>query len=423
VVIGAGSLAFTPRFIVDLILSEEMRGSKIALVDLDAAKLDFMTKLANKLIEEKKADLEVEGTTDRRDVLKGADFVISTIAVGGAKATELDVEIPKKYGIYTSIGDTVGPQGFSRALRHIPPTIDICRDMESLCPNALFINEANPLSCICYAVRRATRINVIGLGTSHVREYLAQLVGAKPDEVDVLLAGINHFVWILDFRVRGEPSYHLLTKQLHRFGPVRSKLFEIYGVLPAIADAHVAEFYPFFFTERSNYGEKYGLSLFPKNTIYDPRWREASLKRIKKWLESDTAFEELFRSRVGEKSYAVDIIETISSGRIKVYDTLNIPNEGFVTNLPKGAILEIPSLVGPCGIRGIFVGELPKGVAATVHSRILQQELTVDAAISGDRKVALQALLADPVINSIEVAEQILNDILKVHSKYLPQFH
>lgn len=131
----------------------------------------------------------------------------------------------------------------------------------------------------------------------------------------------------------------------------------------------------------------------------------------------------MFGSKVGERSYAVDIIETISSGKMRVYDALNIPNEGFVTNLPKGAILEIPSLVGPCGIRGIFVGDLPKGVAATIHSRILEQELVVDAAISGDRKVALQALLADPVIDSIEVAEQILNDILKAHSKYLPQFH
>lgn len=270
VVIGAGSLAFTPHFIADLILSDVMRGSIVAFVDLDPDRLDLMTRLANKMIKAKNADLEIESTTDRLDALKGADFVISTIAVGGIEAHQLDVEISKKHGIYTSIGDTVGPQGFSRALRHIPPTIDICRDMECLCPNALFINEANPLSCICYAVRRATRINVIGLGTSHVREYIAQIVGAKPDEVDVLLAGINHFVWILDFRVRGEPSYHLLTKQLHRFGPVRSKLFEIYDVFPAIADAHVAEFYPFFFSERSNYGEKYGLSLFPKNTIYDP---------------------------------------------------------------------------------------------------------------------------------------------------------
>jgi len=422
VVIGAGSLAFTPRFVADLILSDEMSGSTISFVDLDSERLELMTRLANKMIKAKKANLEIESTTDRREVLKGAGFVISTIAVGGIDAHNLDVEISKKYGIYTSIGDTVGPQGFSRALRQIPATVDVCRDMESLCPNALFINEANPLSGICSAVHRATKIKVIGLGSSRVREHLAQLVAANPEQTEVVLTGINHLVWILAFRVKGEDAYPSLIKRLSQFGPVRSKLFEIYGIIPAIADEHVAEFYSFFFTEASGFGKKYGLSVYPGDTIYGPRWREEALKRIDKWLGPGDHFEELLRPDVGEKSYALDIIETISSGRTKLYDTINIPNEGSVTNLPQGAILETSTLVGSLGIRGIYVGELPTGVAATLYSRILQQELTVDAALSGDRKLALQALLADPMISSIEVAEGLLADLLEANSKYLPQF-
>ncbi len=442
VLIGAGSLAFTPNLLSEMVLNEDLRGSTLGLVDIDAEKLGLMTKLAKRMVQERRADMEVQSSVNRREVLKDADFVIVTIAVGGPDAHDLDVSIPLKYGIYQSVADTVGPGGFSRALRHTPPLVEIARDMEELCPKAILLNETNPMTCLCTAVRHATKINIIGLchGIVSTKAFLANFLGAKPEEAEVVAAGINHLTWILDFRIQGEDAYPLLKEcwaqsraeigatgkfrgQPFRY-PISFKLFEIYGAFPSPGDRHIAEFYPYFLTEEAEGGRKYGLELYPEGTVYEAGWREKAWQRIVNWTEPGSSLDELFKRRApGERSLVMNIITALVRKENKVFEAVNIPNEGFVTNLPREAIVEVPAVIGPSGTRGIYVGKLPGGVAATLQHRLLQQELTVEAALTGDRNLALQALLADPMVRSIEVAERLLADLLKAHAPYLLQFH
>jgi len=441
VLIGAGSLAFTPNLLSEMVLNEDLKGSTLGLVDIDAEKLGLMTKLAKRMVQEKGADIEVQSSVNRRDVLKDADFVIVTIAVGGSSAQDFDVSIPLKYGIYQSVADTVGPGGFSKALRHIPPLVEIARDMEDLCPRAILFNETNPMTCLCTAVRHATKINIIGLcqGILSTKTFLANFLGAKPEEAEVVAAGINHLTWILDFRIRGEDAYPLLKErwaqardeieatsnfrgQPFRY-PISFKLFEIYGAFPSPGDRHIAEFYPYFLTKEAEGGKKYGLQPYPEGTIYEAGWRENTWQRIVKWTEPSSSLDELFERRApGERSLVMGIITALVRKENKVFEAVNIPNEGFVTNLPMGAVVEVPAVIGPSGTRGVYVGKLPGGVVATLQHRLLQQELTVEAALTGDRNLALQALLVDPMVRSVEIAERLLADLFKAHATYLPQF-
>jgi len=442
VLIGAGSLAFTPHILSEVILSEDLKGSTVALVDIDAEKLELMTKLAKRMMTEKRANIKIESATDRRKVLTDADFVIVTIAVGGPESHDFDGGIPLKYGIYQTVADTVGPGGFSRALRHIPVMVDIARDMEELCPKAILFNETNPMTCLCSAIRRVTKVDVVGLchGIVGTKAFLARFIGKEPEKASVVAAGINHLTWILDFRIEGEDAYPLVRQERERsrddmiagkfkqewfkhYYPISFKFFDIYGVFPSPGDVHVAEFYPYFLTKEADGGKRYGLQQYPKGTIYESKWREAVWQRVKQWSEPGSSLEELWRRAApGERSLVMDMIMSLARKETRIFEAVNIPNEGFVPNLPRGAIVEVPAAMGPSGTQGLYVGDLPKGVAATLQHRLAQQELTVDAALTGDRKVALQALLAEPMIPSIEVAENLLDDLLKAQVNYLPQF-
>jgi alpha-galactosidase len=215
--------------------------------------------LARRMIEAKGAPLTLESSTDRRDVLPQADAVVVTIGVGGRKAWETDVVIPRKYGIYQPVGDTVMPGGISRALRMAPANVDIARDVLALCPGAIFINYSNPMTVNCWAIRKATGADVIGLciGTHEVYHQLASFIGKPVSEVSYLAAGVNHFTWLYDLRWKGKDAWPLVREQLTREragapssdfpaanNPFAFSLFETYGAYPAVNDRHVTEFFP-----------------------------------------------------------------------------------------------------------------------------------------------------------------------------------
>lgn len=417
VIIGAGSIVFSRKLIADIILTRELGGSTIALCDIDPESLDLITKLAHRLVIESEADIRVESSTDRTAVLPGADFVIQTIAVGGKEAWEKDLNIPMNYGIIQTVGDTVGPGGISRAFRILPVVVDICHDMEELCPEALLINYSNPNSCVCNAVHQYSDIQVIGLyhGLKGTQIELASLLGMPVSETKVLAAGINHFNWILKFIVQGQDGLEMLRSKFKYEGipanmRISAKLFEIFGAYPAPSDRHVAEFLPYFLNSESNYDleimEAYGQS--PEH------WAE-----MKEHLEVEMPVNFYLRH---SDEQAADLIAAMQKNDDQVFDSVNMPNYGLVTNLPEGAILEVPAIVGTFGIRGICLGDIPHGIATMLSSRIYQQHLTVEAAISGDRPMALQAMLLDPLVPSIEIAEALLDDLLEAHSDYLPQF-
>ncbi|MEM1989954.1 MAG: hypothetical protein QW782_04905 [Candidatus Bathyarchaeia archaeon] len=438
VVIGAGSLAFTPELLAEMATSEVFRGIEIGLVDIDEERLKIMEKIASRIINETRAEISVEASTDRGELLRKADFVVITIAVGGVKGIETDVKIAEKYGIYHTVADTVGPAGFSRALRHIPPIIEICRDIEKICPGAIVFNESNPLTTICRAVRKVTKVGIVGLctGVRGPRHIISRVIGCKPEDVKFISAGVNHLTWILEAYANGKNVYPEFKRRIREMrdealrqgkpfnAHVSVELMETFGLYPVQGDHHVAEFFPYFLRPETNYGAKYGLKLFPGNTIYSEEWRNRVWNLVSGWAEGRYPIKDLIERRAGvtEHSFVYELMEIIMSGRVQFFEGVNIPNMGCISGLPDEAVVEIPAIVGPFGFRGVNVGRLPKGIETILQQRVYQQELTVEAALSGDREIALQALALDPMVPTLSVAKKLLDEYIEVHKEFLPQF-
>lgn len=433
--IGAGSLAFTPNLMADLARSATFADSCIVLMDVDAEALEKVGKIAKRIIESQRAELEVKSTMDRREALRDADFVTVTIGVGGVKATQLDGKFAQKYGVYQPVADTVGPGGFSRSLRHIPIVVDICRDVERLCPRALVINETNPLTTLCRAARKATGANVIGLctGILGAHRHVSKLFDANEEDLTLIAAGLNHFTWIKEMSIKAKDVYPTLKKKIFEnrvkaekeghlpLRPISIKLLEVFGLLPVPGDNHVAEFLPYFLRSEFDWGAKFGVKRFPGDTIYSDEWRRSMWTRASAWAEG-LNLDELFKRRFGEFSFSSSIMEAMLKGEKRFFEGVNLPSEGLIDGLFHEGVVEVPGVAGTMGVRGVSVGSLPKGITALLKARIEQQELTVEAALSGDKGLALQALLLDPLTPSINAAEKMLNDILAMQAEYLPQF-
>ncbi len=439
VIIGAGSTVFTPGLLADMARSPVMRDAQVVLVDLNPTAVEIMTKLGRRLASEKGVNLQVEGTTDSRQALPGASFVTTTIAVGGARAWEQDLRIPEKYSIYQTVGDSVGPGGLFRALRHIPELVAIAQDMEELCPEAWLLNYTNPLSVNVRAVLKATHIRCVGLchGILHTRRAIARDLGVPPEELSLVAAGVNHLSWVLDIRHRGQDVYprfrEMVRERLQdpRAQPshdpyeglqlVSATLMEIYGLYPSPGDRHVAEFFPHFLRMEGGflaYGLQPGLDL--TNDILSGKGSLWEHLRAEAEGTSPIDPNLLDESREGER--AVGIMEAILQDRPQYELAVNVLNEGLIPNLPSYGVVEVPGVVSGYGVRGMAVGELPEGIAGVLSARIRQQELTVDAALTGNKQLALQAMLADPLVRDVKAARAMLDELLEAHASYLPQF-
>jgi len=436
VIIGAGSVVFSRGLIADILMTNELSGSTLALCDIDSEGLELTTRLARRIITESEADIMIESSTDRMDVLPGADYVIQTIAIGGMSAWEKDLNIPMKYGIVQPVGDSVGPGGISRALRLLPVVVDICHDMEDVCPSAIMINYSNPNTCVCSAIHQYSNIRVVGLcrGLYGTQKELADYLDVPIEDTSVLATGVNHFNWILDFVVQGQDGLSMLRDRFEIDGVpdnmrISASLFKIFGAFPAPGDRHVAEFVPYFLNQEADYGRKFGLNLMKAYGQDPDHWNE-----IRKHLDGYMPVDRYLK-RSGEM--AISLITAIENSGFAIratntndpyfklaryFDAVNIPNYGLVTNLPEGAILEIPATVTHNGIRGVFIGDIPHGIATMISQRLYQQNLIVEAAINGDRQLAIQAMLLDPLVPSLEIAEAMLDELLEAHEEHLPRF-
>lgn len=437
VIIGAGSEVFSRGLIADIVMTNELSGSVIALCDTDPERLELITRLAQRMVLEAEADVIIESSTERNDVLLGADYVIQTIAVGGKSAWEKDLNIPMKYGIIQPVGDTVGPGGISRALRLLPVIVDMCHDMEDICPNALLLNYSNPNSCVCSAIHQYSNIKAVGLckGLSVTHRELADYLGVPVEETRVLSAGINHFNWIMNFSVQGLDGLAMLRDKFELDGvpenmKVSANLFKIFGAYPAPGDRHVAEFVPYFLNQDADYGKRYGLDIMKTYNQNHEYWYEMrnhldGYMPVENYLiRSDEIAISLISAL--ENSNAMIRVSNNNDPNFKVvryFDAVNIPNYGLVTNLPDGAILEVPATVSHNSVRGVFIGDIPHGISTMLSQRIYQQNLTMESALNGDKQLALQAMILDPLVTSIETAEAMLDDLLEAHSENLPRFY
>ena len=444
VLIGAGSAVFTRGLVADLIrLSAE---ADLALVDIDPRALSVAEKLARKMIEAKQAPIALRASTDRRDVLPGATAVICTVGVGGRRAWEQDVFIPRKYGLYAPVGDTVGPGGSSRALRMIPAMVDIARDVLDLAPDALFFNYGNPMAPVCRAIRKATGANVVGLchGVLHIAHFLAEALNVPLAALNYTAVGINHLTWFTAVRANGRDAMPQLREiaapklaagfdtqtpaptdpddaMMHpRENLFSWELFRLFGAFPAVLDRHVTEFFPQFFREGRYYGRTLGVDAFSfEATIREGDEAYAAMERDA--LDSGPLPRDYFDQFTGEHEQVMDIIASIRTERGLIFSA-NLPNTGQVPNLPRDAIVESPAIADGAGLRAISQPPLPSALVGALATRYQWVETIVEAALEGSRDKLIQALVLDGAVTSLEAAARLAAELLAAQAAYLPQF-
>ncbi|MEM2457219.1 MAG: alpha-glucosidase/alpha-galactosidase [Candidatus Bathyarchaeia archaeon] len=432
-IIGAGSHVFSRRLITDLLSYPELRESTIALMDIDRDRLDLITAFTKRLIEQRDFKTRVESTTDRRVALDGADYVIVSIRVGGLKAYRLDLEIPAKYGVIQGVGDTIGPGGVFYGLRHVPAILDICYDMEDLCPEALLINYTNPMAIICWAINDYTRIKSIGLchSVQGTAAELARYLGVPVDELSYWVAGINHMAWFLELKWRGVDAYPMLREKFkdpsvymrddaHWAGAdiVRVEIFKAFGYFNTESSQHMSEYLPYF-RKRPDLFERFKL-VNPLERLDSMESRRAMQdEELRKLLAEGYRFP-LDRSQ----EYCSHIIHSIETGIPRRIHG-NVKNSWLITNLPYGCCVEVPCLVDRAGIHPCYVGDLPPQCAALNRTNINVQELAVKAAVEKDKRLAFQAILLDPLtsaILTIDEIEHMVEEMFRAEAEYLPGF-
>jgi len=420
VLIGAGSASFGLGTIGDIINTPGFEGSAVTLVDINREALETIATLARKMNEAAGAGLTIEHTTDRTQALPDAEFVIVSIAVRREELWKLDFQIPLKHGVKQVMGENGGPGGLFHSMRNIPILLDICRDVERLCPDALVLSFTNPVPRLCMAVDQYTDVNIVGLchGIGGELHRLSQVMGVDSSNLDAKAAGLNHFTWILDLRFAdtGEDAYPVLVERLKGydpdFEPLSRKMFDTFGYYPSPGDGHIGEYLPYAheFCGLRGYDFEAGA-----------RYRDEMWERIGKLIRGEEPITELLNRRSGER--ALDIIAGILSNSNHIELAVNIPNDGYITNLPQEAIVEVPAVISSYGVQGFHIGPLPDGIAALCNTQVGVQDLVVEAGVTGSRDIALQALLADPVVQSADAAEKILDELLSLEADYLPQFH
>ena len=427
VLIGAGSAMFTQGLLADIIKEESLGPWEVGLVDTDPEALSVAYNLAKKMVDAKDANIKVEQSTDRKDLLPNADIVITTIGVGGRRAWETDVLIPRKYGIYQPVGDTVGPGGLSRAMRMIPAMKEIAEDILKLCPDALFINYANPMTAICRALRKFTEIKVTGLciGVYETEKYLAEVLGIPHQEVTSIAIGLNHLTFIIDFRHKGENVFPRLRQHAKETGrinenPFSWSLFDIYGAYPAVNDRHVVEFFLDRFPNGKYYGKTLGIDVFSVEKIIE--MGDSIYAEMSKLSKPETRLNsEVFSKFSGEHSQTLEIITSIYKDQRKIFSA-NLPNYGTIPNLSSYAVPEMPAVASSRGFLPLRIDYFPDSLAAIINKRLACVELTVDAALEGDRRLMAEAMLVDGAVRDKDTAEKITNELLKAHKGFLPQF-
>lgn len=449
VLIGAGSAVFTKGLIADFIQSGFGKW-EIALCDINPVILESITKLAKKMVEQKGADILISASTDRKELLPGADFVVTTIAVGGRRAWEQDVKIPRKYKIYQPVGDSIMPGGISRAQRMIPVMVEIARDIEQLCPDAYFFNYSNPMTAIVTAVRRVTNVKIIGLchGVIYGEKYLAKMLGVDVKRLTTIGAGLNHLTWLYDIRVDGKDVHQelldIVQKQKednvrnphvrnffnplledkeipnHMDNPLSWEFFERYGALPAVVDRHAVEFFPERFPEGNYYGATLGIDAFPIDDVIARG--EATYKAMLDQGETEGEVEaDLFKRADGEHEQLVEIIRSLLLDERKVF-SVNIPNEGAVAGIPDDAVLEIPGVATARGFSSMHVNGFEGPIKDIIIKRLASVDLTVEAALKGDRQLWADAMMLDGAVTDYETAENLVRDFIEEHKDYLPQY-
>ena len=437
VLIGAGSAVFTAGLIADLIRLGQR--ADVALVDPNPGALNVAIHLAQKMIAASGAPLTLRAALDRRDVLPGATAVICTVGVGGRRAWEQDVFVPRRYGIYAPVGDTVGPGGSSRALRMIPAMVDIARDVLDLAPDALFFNYGNPMAPVCRAMRKATGAPVVGLchGVMETARYLARALEVDVADLRYMAAGINHLTWFTQVAVGDEDAMPRLRAiaaarsaappaefpagdspyESPEDNPFTWRLMHWFGAFPAVLDRHVTEFFPQFFRDGSFWHKRLGVDAFSfEGTIADGDETFAEMSAVA--LSDDPLPAEYLAQFGGEHEQVMDIIRAVRTDSGLVVSA-NLPNAGQAPSLPQDVIVEGPARVDRHGVTALPQPALPAAITGTLATRYQWVETIVESALERSRDKFVQALVLDGAVSSIDQAAALADDLLAAQARYL----
>ena len=431
VFLGGGS-PFVPALIQAIIENKEaLSGSEVCLMDIDLTRPPQLTKLGEVLAKRADMDLRFTHTTDAREALEGATFVFPGYRIGGAQALKHDMEIPTKYGI---CGDeTAGPGGTFMAQCTIPATLSYCRIMEELCPDAWAISYVNPTHFVADAVRRETKIKFIAICDCFpgFTMGLTRWLRVPRSAIKARAIGVNHNTWLTDLVVSGEDGYPLLRERLKEYkaqvekgvspdtllqglGAFNRELLEAYGYLNVCA-YHCQMYWDYdgAVEIRTSREEEEILG-----------WSELAWEFVEEMIAGagyDPGRPE-YCFHMHHSRHAIGIMVSIVTNDGREWGGTNFPNNGAITNLPPGAIVEGPCIVDARGPVPITMGDLPKPFVGLTQHLVNWQELTVDAALSGDKKILYQALLACPYVHDMEAAKAIMDELLAAHADYMPQF-
>ncbi|HET9085079.1 MAG TPA: alpha-glucosidase/alpha-galactosidase [Candidatus Limnocylindrales bacterium] len=421
VLVGAGSVEFTRNLLGDILSYPELADANIVLHDIDGDRLATAEKMARWTASALGANPTLEAHLDRRAALTGADFVIDTIQVGGARATQLDFEIPRRYGLQYTINDTINVGGVMRGLRSIPVILGIVRDMEELCPGAWFLNYTNPMSMIIWAVTSASDVKTVGLCHSvyWTVHAIAGYVGAPFSEIEHTSAGVNHLAFLLRLEHRGDDLYPRLDSAV-RDGRipdddlVRAELYKRLGFYPTESSEHHAEYNPWFIPKGQV--ERFHI---PIGEYLDRVARNLDeFGETKRKLAAGEPFE---IERSGE--YAAVIIHSLTTGE-QARIVGNVPNRGvLIPNLAAEACVEVPCIVDGSGLRPLETGALPPQLAAYIHPAVDAQGLTVKAVLEQDRDAIYHAVMQDPIVQArltLDDTWRMTDELIEAEAEWLP---
>jgi alpha-galactosidase len=451
VIIGGGSYQWVPKLLIDLANTPSLHDAEIVLQDIDPAPLPLMSAWVERIATLRDIGLTVSSTTDRRRALEGADYVVVSISTGGFTSMRHDLEIPERYGVKQSVGDSVGPGGIMRAQRNIPVLVGIARDIDEICPEAWLLNLTNPMTTLCRAITRETSVKTIGLchELTLTRFTLSMLLDADFRAMTMEVTGVNHLPVITGLEIGGRDGFEMIRELreapekaaeplafdlpedfgVPAAGPggrwtrgdllaknqLKLELLDRFDVLPAAGDRHLAEFFPGFLTEDSDWGARWGVDL---TSIED---REKSQAGHIADLEALIAAPEISDMPSGE--LVAPLIDSMLRDHPRSFP-LNIPNTGQCPDLPADVVVESVCIADASGVRGRDRAECPAGLAEHLRRVSASQELTVEAALTGDREKVFEAMLADPLAgrNDWDRLQAMTNEMLDATAAWLPQF-
>lgn len=455
--IGAGSTVFAKTLLGDILSFPELAESTISLYDINAQRLRTSEIAAHKVAKFLNVRPSIEATIDRRAALDGTDYAITMFQVGGYEpGTVIDFEVPKKYNLRQTIGDTLGIGGIMRGLRTIPVMLEMYQDMQELCPDVILFNYVNPMAMLCWAISRVSKIKTVGLchSVQHTAKELAGDIEVPVEEINYLCAGINHMAFYLRFERNDHDLYPLLRQVIEEdrvpdWNRVRYEVFVRLGYFVTESSEHFSEYVPWFIKRgRPDLIERFNIPLdeyMQRCEVQIKTWKfmqdnlekdvlpsEEEVRRVLENADIAPAAAESSLRRLRniakvERSdeYAALAIHSLETGTPHVIYG-NVPNLGLIDNLPQGCCVEVPCLVDKNGVQPTRVGSLPPHLAALMQTNINVQALTVEASLARRREYIYYAAMLDPHTAAELDLDQIwalVDDLIQAHGDWLPAFY